>query len=210
MNKIKAIVFDMDGVLVDAKEWHYEALNYALDFFGYEINRFEHLEEYDGLPTRNKLQMLSYEKGLPEKLHGFINELKQIFTSREIFLKCGPSFNHQYALSKLSQEGYMLALCSNSIKDSIETMMVQSRLMDYFEFFLSNEDVEKPKPDPEIYIKAIKRLGINPKECVVLEDNKNGIKAARESGVHVFEVGSVSDVSYDRIKDFISKCEEGI
>ena len=55
MTKIKAIVFDMDGVLIDAKEWHYEALNRALGLFGYGISRYDHLSRYDGLPTRRKL-----------------------------------------------------------------------------------------------------------------------------------------------------------
>ena len=78
--KIKAVLFDMDGVLIEAKEWHYEALNQALGIFGYEINRFEHLTSYDGLPTRVKLNKLTVEKGLPESLHGFINEMKQQYT----------------------------------------------------------------------------------------------------------------------------------
>jgi beta-phosphoglucomutase len=52
---IKAVVFDMDGVLIEAKDWHYEALNRALKLFGYEISRYEHLTTFDGLPTRRKL-----------------------------------------------------------------------------------------------------------------------------------------------------------
>ena len=60
--KIKAVIFDMDGVLIDAKEWHYEALNKALDLFGMEISRYDHLVTYDGLPTLMKLQMLSLER----------------------------------------------------------------------------------------------------------------------------------------------------
>ena len=64
---IKAIIFDMDGVLIEAKDWHYEALNKALSLFGYEISRYDHLVTYDGLPTSKKLEMLSMERGLPRK-----------------------------------------------------------------------------------------------------------------------------------------------
>ena len=71
----------MDGVLIDAKEWHYEALNKALALFGYQISRYEHLVTYDGLPTRKKLEMLSMEQGLPVQLHSFINEMKQLYTT---------------------------------------------------------------------------------------------------------------------------------
>ena len=75
--KIKAVLFDMDGVLIDAKEWHYEALNKALNLFGYNIERYEHLTSFDGLPTSVKLEKLTVEKGLPRSLHKFINEMKQ-------------------------------------------------------------------------------------------------------------------------------------
>ena len=66
--KIKAVIFDLDGVLVEAKEWHYLALNKALKHFGFKIDRIEHLTTYDGLPTKVKLNRLSKEKRLPIKL----------------------------------------------------------------------------------------------------------------------------------------------
>src|SRR5579872_1178148 len=81
MAKIKLVLFDMDGVLIDAKDWHYEALNRALGHFGLTIGRDEHLTLYDGLPTRRKLEMLSKSRGLPAKLHRFINDLKQNYTA---------------------------------------------------------------------------------------------------------------------------------
>jgi beta-phosphoglucomutase-like phosphatase (HAD superfamily) len=77
---IKAILFDMDGVLIDAKEWHYEALNLALNHFGYNINKESHLSTFDGLPTKEKLKMLSKVSGLPVGLHDLINTLKQKYT----------------------------------------------------------------------------------------------------------------------------------
>ncbi|WP_185022353.1 HAD hydrolase-like protein, partial [Pseudomonas fluorescens] len=60
---IKAVIFDMDGVLIEAKDWHYDALNKALNLFGYNISRHDHLTSYDGLPTAHKLEMLSVEHG---------------------------------------------------------------------------------------------------------------------------------------------------
>ena len=75
---IKAVLFDMDGVLIDAKDWHYEALNRALEHFGFAISRESHLSTFDGLPTRAKLQMLTKARGLPERLHEFINSLKLV------------------------------------------------------------------------------------------------------------------------------------
>ncbi len=204
---IKAVIFDMDGVLIDAKEWHYEALNRALKIFGYEISRYDHLITYDGLPTAKKLEMLSVERGLPRKLHKFINSLKQKYTVDKIFTDCKPMFVHEYALSHLKADGYKLAVASNSIRNTVDLMMQKSELISYLEFFLSNQDVTKGKPDPEIYNVAIKRLGYSPKECLVIEDNKNGIAAARAAGAYVMEVDTVHDVNYENIKKHISLAE---
>ena len=199
MTEIKAILFDMDGVLIEAKDWHYEALNAALRLFGMEIQREDHLAVYDGLPTRRKLEILSKTRGLPKKLHAFINELKQARTLELAVERCRPMFIHQYALHRLRQDGFHLVVCSNSIRNSIEVMLRHADLLRHIEFFLSNEDVVKAKPDPEIYTAAIVRLGLTPGECLIVEDNENGIRAARASGAHVMEVATVDDVTYDRI-----------
>lgn len=208
MTSIKAIIFDMDGVLIDAKDWHYEALNRALGLFGMEISRYDHLITYDGLPTRKKLEMLTMERGLPKGLHTFINDIKQQYTMELIYTRCKPRFYHEYALSRLKGEGYRLAVCSNSVSNTIAIMMEKAALMEYLEFFLSNEDVRNSKPDPEMYIKAIARLGLRPEECLIVEDNEKGIRAARASGGHVMIVDSVEDVNYQNITERI-RCVEG-
>lgn len=210
MTKIKAVIFDMDGVLIDAKDWHYEALNQALDLFGYKISRYDHLVTFDGLPTKKKLEMLSIEKGLPKGLHKFINHMKQIYTMEHVYMKCKPLFNHQYALSKLKAEGYRLALASNSVRATVDMMMEKADLRKYLDFSLSNEDVAKSKPDPEIYLKAISKLGLNPQECLVIEDNVNGIKAANASGAYLLKVDTVYDVTYQNIKNRINEIEAGV
>jgi HAD superfamily hydrolase (TIGR01509 family) len=205
--KIKAVIFDMDGVLIDAKDWHYEALNRALSLFGMEISRYDHLMTYDGLPTRKKLEMLTLERGLPIALHGFLNDLKQEYTMEITASRCRPTFCHQYALSKLRQAGYRIAVCSNSVRASVELMLKKSALADYLEFFLSNQDVVNGKPNPEIYEKAIRLLDLKSHECLIVEDNPNGIAAARATGAHVLEVVSVDEVNWKNIQSAIQRCE---
>ncbi|MGE6740871.1 HAD family hydrolase [Allorhizobium pseudoryzae] len=204
---IKAVLFDMDGVLIDAKDWHYETLNDALAVFGLNISRTEHLAVYDGLPTRKKLELLSRTRGLSPKLHDFLNALKQKMTYRVIIEKCRPVFHHEYALGRLQRDGKHIVVCSNSVRSTVEAMMQQSNLLRYLDFFLSNQDVTKAKPDPEIYLTAMERLQLRPEECLVVEDNEHGIQAARASGAHVMVVGSVNDVTYDRIMHEISAIE---
>lgn len=205
---IKAIIFDMDGVLIDAKEWHYLALNKALKLFGFEISRHDHLTTFDGLPTRKKLKMLTLQYGLPSCLHEFLNDLKQKYTIQIVHEKCAPVFAHQYALSRLRSQGYNIAVASNSVRASVELMMSKALLSQYLSFFLSNEDVSVSKPDPEIYNMAIRKLDLEPGEVVILEDNPHGIAAAKDSGAHVMEVSSIHDVSYSKIMSFIEKVEE--
>ena len=206
--KIRAVLFDLDGVLVDAREWHYEALNRTLGLFGYQIPRDDHLESFDGLPTRKKLQMLSKDHDLPAGLHEFINRMKQHYTNEIISTHCRPTFLHRYALSRLRADGRRLAACSNSVRDTMTSMLTNAGLIDYLEFHLSNEDVAKPKPDPEIYLTAMERMQLRPEECLIVEDNVNGIKAAIASGGHLMRVADVSEVSYQRICAAIGDAEQ--
>lgn len=204
---IKAIIFDMDGVLIEAKDWHYEALNRALCLFGYEISRYDHLTTYDGLPTRRKLEMLTVERNLPAELHDFINEMKQAYTMEIVHTQCKPRFVHEYALSRLRSAGYKLGVASNSIRKTIEAMMQKSRLDQYMDVMLSNEDVALPKPDPEIYTKSMQMLGFTPSECLIIEDNENGVRAAKASGAHVLVVRDVNEVNLDNILAQIHEIE---
>lgn len=207
MPQIKTVLFDMDGVLIDAKDWHYEALNRALEKFGLAISRDEHLALYDGLPTRRKLEMLSRSHVLPVQLHGFINDLKQDYTAAITMDRCRPVFHHQYALANLKRAGYTIGVCSNSIRRTVGMMMDLSRLEPYLDFFLSNEDVSKPKPDPEMYVTAIARAGVAPTETLIVEDNDHGVAAAQASGAHVMVVAGVNDVTYARIQHEIALAE---
>lgn len=198
----------MDGVLIEAKDWHYEALNRALKLFGYQISRYEHLTSYDGLPTSKKLQMLSVERGLPLGLHSFINQMKQQYTMEIVHSKCKPRFNHEYALSNLKSKGYKLAVASNSIRNTINVMMEKSNLNRYLDLIVSAEDVKNPKPAPEIYRLAMQNLGLNPENCLIVEDNENGIKAAIASGAYVLKVRDVDEVNLGNIFNKISFIEK--
>jgi beta-phosphoglucomutase len=115
----------MDGVLIEAKDWHFEALNRALDLFGMAISRVDHETTFDGLPTSRKLEILSIERGLPRELHSFLNEMKQRYTTEMVHTLCKPRFAQERALSALKAQGYKMAVCSNSIRSTVQLMMVR-------------------------------------------------------------------------------------
>jgi HAD superfamily hydrolase (TIGR01509 family) len=89
-------------------------------------------------------------------------------------------------------------------------MLSRADLLRYLEFFLSNQDVDKPKPAPDIYRTAIERLGLQPSECLVVEDNHNGVAAARAAGAHVLQVTGVEEVHLENILGAIARAEQGV
>ena len=204
-NKIKAVIFDMDGVLIEAKDWHYDALNRALGLFGHTISKYDHLITFDGLPTVTKLDMLTLEKGLPKKLHEFVDELKQKYTLELVHQHCKPRFYHEYALSQLRSQGYKIGCGSNSVRNSMEIMLEKSDLLKYLDIVVSAEEVSEPKPSPEMYERIIFHFNLHPEECLIIEDNENGIKAARSSGANVLIVKAVDEVNIENIIQKIEK-----
>jgi HAD superfamily hydrolase (TIGR01509 family) len=200
---IKLIIFDLDGVLVDARELHYEALNRALQKYECTITRDEHLSTYDGLPTTKKLKLLTKNKGLSPEIYDDIWKDKQTQT-REIIDK-EFTFDERVRgiLSRLKQDGYNICVCSNSIRETTKMMLIRRGFMEYIEFIISNQDVMLSKPNPEMFLKAMIKIGVGPKECVIVEDSHVGRQAAFESGGYLCAVENTDQVSYERIKSTI-------
>lgn len=195
---IKTIIFDLDGVLVDAKNIHYEALNDALGD-EYKISWGEHLSKYDGLKTNEKLRILTQEKNLP------INEYDNIWIKKQkltiLKLKSLQQSNHLIdCMEKLITDGYQLAVCSNSIRKTVFTVLSKLGIVEYFDLILSNEDVKHSKPNPEIYWKCMTKMNTLPEETLIIEDSPNGLLSANRSGARVFRVSSTKEVTYENIK----------
>lgn len=205
---IKAVIFDLDGVLIDATQWHFEALNNALNIFGYEITKEEHQNIYNGLPTVEKLKILTKEKGLPQELYGIIQIKKRQYTEEKINLNCRPSYDKQIMLSNL-KNNYLLACCSNAQKNSIINMLTKAQIIEYFDVIIGNDEGYLPKPKPDIYLAAFNKLGIAPKEALIVEDAPAGVKAATDSGATVIKVKGYKEVDNslfeeEKIKEYQS------
>jgi beta-phosphoglucomutase len=205
VSKYKAILFDLDGVLVDMPRGHYEALNKALSLFGARIEEDEHHSFFNGLPTRKKLEHLESQKRLPEGLREFINAVKQQHTKDVIPKYCTPDYSKIILLRALKDHGYKLACCSNSVQETLHLMLKSAQLFDFFDVILGNDDprVRNPKPHPDIYQAAFEELGIRPSEALIVEDSPHGIAAGKASGGRVVEVRNVDDVHLDLFKDLL-------
>ena len=139
----KLIIFDLDGVLVEAKQIHFNSLNKALGE-KFTISWDEHLSIYDGLKTNQKLNILTEQKGLPVSKHKQIWEDKQKYTLKSLS-NLQPSTHLQTCMGALISDGYKLAVCSNSIRKTVLTVLSKFDIIDRFDLILSNEDVKNSK-----------------------------------------------------------------
>ena len=197
MSKVKLIIFDLDGVLVDTKETHFTTLNSALGEVDskFTISWSEHLSKYDGLKTNQKLEMLTQEKGLPVEVYSRVWTRKQELTLEEL-ANVQPSMELTECLKKLHQEGYLIACCSNSIRKTVNTILSKLDIIQYFDLILSNEDVKNSKPHPELYWKAMAYLNTLPEQTLIIEDSPPGLLAAQRSNANILRVESSKDLSY--------------
>jgi len=206
---IKLIIFDLDGVLVDARELHYEALNKSLESIGqqYIISREEHLSTYDGLSTTKKLNMLSKYKNLPIDLHDKVWQLKQQMTLKIID---GFSIDNriQSILRSLKSEGFTIACATNSIRETAKLQLIRKGFFEYIDFMYSNQDVKNPKPNSEMYLKCMIKAEVNPNETVIVEDSHIGRKGALSSGAYLCAVEDSGDVSYEKIKKVVDSAND--
>jgi len=202
----KLIIFDLDGVLVEAKNIHYEALNKALG--EYAISWNEHLSTYDGLKTSQKLNMLTTEKGLSIEDHKRIWNDKQKFTLEALSnLKIDP--NLLSTIARLSNEGYKIACCSNSIRKTVLTVLAKLGLIEFMDLIISNEDVLNSKPHPEMYWQAISKMGCLPEETLIIEDSPYGLLAAARSKSYILRVKNPQEVTYNNISNKLNEIKMG-
>lgn len=201
---IECVVFDMDGVLIDARDWHYEALNEALAMFGFEISRTDHENRFNGLPTKTKLRILSEEFGLPVGLHSLINKIKQERTLRIVAYKCYPTAQHQILMAALKRHGIKIGVATNSIRLTAESMLRAAGIYPFLDCLVTNQDVSNPKPNPEIYLKSLEILGVTSEKTLVVEDNHHGIKAATDAGCTVLKVESTIDVHIENLNKYFN------
>jgi beta-phosphoglucomutase-like phosphatase (HAD superfamily)/dTDP-glucose pyrophosphorylase len=207
-NKIKLLVFDLDGVLLEGKTIHFTTLNKSLSQIDskFVISWDEHLSCFDGLKTNEKLFKLTKNRGLDISLHKKIWDEKQKLTLDELH-DLTPSIDLQNCFSKLVKDGYKIACGSNSIRKTVLTVLSKLGIIEYFDLIISNEDVKNSKPHPEIYWTTISNIGVLPEETLIIEDSPYGLLAASRSKANVLRVTNPSEVTYQRIIDNINEIE---
>lgn len=207
---MKAILYDLDGVLVDACQIHYQALNRALreSVFNIEISRSEHEANFNGLPTNQKLNKLFQARKIKPGGQGnphwnFINSRKQKYTLdaiAELELDAQKVELHK----EVKKIGLSIGCVTNSIRVSAETMLRNTGQLEFIDVLISNQDVSQGKPSPEGYFKAMEILQMVPHDCLIVEDSILGLEAARATGAAVLSVRNATEVTWPNMRTWVS------
>lgn len=200
MNKL--IIFDLDGVLIESRDLHYHALNAALETIDpkYIITRDEHLSTFDGLNTTRKLKLLTETKNLPVECYDSVWNRKQ-FATLELLKNLEPDNKLIEIFSKLKSLGYLIAVASNSIRETVKISLLKVGVIEFVDFFCSNQDVAYPKPFPEMYWKCMTACKTLPKHTLIVEDSHIGRQGALDSGAELLAVENTTDLTWDKISN---------
>jgi len=198
---IKVIIFDLDGVLVDTKKIHYEALNIALNKYGFSpVSLDDHNKIYDGLPTSEKLKLLNKKKILPVKYFSKINSFKQIITNKLLKKKINKNKKIYNIFKTLNKKNYKIAVATNAVSATLNICIKKLGISKFVNFKLANEDIKNPKPNPEIYLRIFIHFGIYPSNALIVEDSHYGREAAISSGAKLLPIKNLEELSLNKIK----------
>ena len=193
MTKIKACIFDLDGVIVDTAKFHYIAWKELADEMGFEFT-LEDNERLKGVSRMTSLDiLLSIGKIVKSDEEKLVMATKKNENYLTYILKMGPEEilpGTKEFLETLKKEGIKIALGSAS-KNAM-TILERLNLTSYFEAIIDGTKVSKAKPDPEVFLKGAQALGVHPENCVVFEDAEAGVEAALAGGMKCIGIGNAT------------------
>ncbi|TDT50372.1 HAD family hydrolase [Fonticella tunisiensis] len=179
---LKAVIFDMDGVIVDSEPVHEKVCKRRFK----ELNINVTDEEYDAFVGTTNTEMWTIIKS-KYNLNETVEELVSMHLEEVMeYLRESdetPIPGIKDLLGSIKREGIKIALASSSPMENIELVLEKFGIGDYFESVISGENLERSKPAPDIFLKSAEKLGVNPENCVVIEDSHNGVKAAKAAGM---------------------------
>ena len=208
-NYSKLVIFDLDGVLIDSRDLHYHALNAALMEVHpkYVISREEHLSTYDGLPTKVKLKFLTEKKGLPVDKYDQIWKDKQDATIK-LLDRLPRDEKLVDIFGRLVSLGFRIAVASNSIRNTVKITLMRLGILEYVDFFQTNEDVKHSKPFPEMYWNCMMAMHAIPSTTLIVEDSHIGRQGAIDSGAKLLAVEDAGDLTWEKVEKAIMEMND--
>ncbi|ODS36119.1 MAG: hypothetical protein A7316_10305 [Candidatus Altiarchaeales archaeon WOR_SM1_86-2] len=194
---VTAILFDMDGVLIDSFESCYRTFNFTLEHFGAgKISRGEFTRECWGIPTGDDLEMY-LKNGDVEKWSNFYHSAYPKFIEHSII------FPDTIEVLETVKDDFKTALVTNTYHELTIKILKYFRIRDYFDVVLGGDDVKKGKPDPEIIIKACGMLGVSPSNAILVGDTVSDMAAGKGAGCLRIGVGVDGDLRIERLGELL-------
>lgn len=181
---IKAVIFDLDGLLIDSEVISYKIYKEFLGEFGYDYSLEEYAQNYSGKTERVNVTNLIDRYKLPLSLERgleIVMKKEASYLSKGVDLKAGA----EKLLAYLKEKGFKIAMASSSKEDRALNILKYHNIINYFDEFVFGHEVKKGKPNPDIFQEACEKLSLKPEECLVLEDSEAGIKAAYSAKIPV-------------------------
>ncbi len=217
MENIKAFIFDMDGLILDTERIAFKSYKEALKEYGYDFTEAFFLTLVGtNVKLTKELCLNRYGSWFPfDLLHENHNKITEEYIKKNgVPLKEGVNELIDY----LKEKDYKIALATSSDREKAEYLLELVKIKDKFDYIICGNDIVNSKPNPEIFLKAAENLKVEPKECVVIEDSKFGVKAAVNAGMKVINVpdmkmpnSEVKSMAFKifnnllEVKDYISK-----
>lgn len=200
----KLFIFDLDGVLVEACDWHRDALNEALfETCNYTISEEDHKSIFNGIPTSKKLEILSKRGIVASNKHQEINDLKQEKTIDIINNNATIRQEKIDMLLAIKDNGHNVCCYTNSIRKTTHLMLEKTGILEMFDYILTNQDVNNPKPNPEGYLFLIEEFKFRKEDTFIIEDSPKGLEAATQSGANIIKVKNSNEVNIETIRRFL-------
>lgn len=186
MSQIAALIFDMDGVIIDSEPLHLRACQIFLAGHNYEYTE-EMNKQFLGRKDIEIAQILIEKLKIPHTPISFVNAKEEILW--QLLKEQSQARPGLYDLLDLAKaKNLAMAVASSATMPTIELVVDTLNIRHYFQTLTSGDEVKRGKPEPDVFLLAAKRLGIEPKNCCVIEDTTNGIKAAKAAGMYCIAI----------------------
>lgn len=191
MEKFKAVIFDMDGVISDTQDMHAAVEEQMLKESGIYVSAGELTKRFAGVTNKEMFEKIFSEHGKEADIDGLVREKRErVFNAVKGNVK--EISGTKDFIEFLLENGFVLAVASASRHKFIDLVLSELNLKDRFQAIVSSEDVRRGKPAPDIFLLAAEKLSVDPRECIVVEDGISGMIAAKSAGMKC--IGLVKEI----------------
>lgn len=193
MKAPKALLFDLDGTLIDSEFFHFECWNEILEEFDVALTYEDWLQTYAGVPMPANAARLVEKYNISTPIAQIIEQREKLTLERLKTKDVNLMPHVADVLEYFHQKNLTLALVTSSPRQDVEAVFERNGLGKFFKLIITRTEVAKSKPDPESYLVCVEKLGLQKEDCLVFEDTINGVKSAKAAGLTCFAIQSNTD-----------------